>query len=224
MDAVSYLLEHKDPGYQSFSSKLIPNIDPATMIGVRIPEIRKYAHSIKDLDEIGSFIKILPHEYFEENMLHGFLIEKIPDEEGYIAELERFLPYIDNWSVCDSMGCKRLDKRSDQMRYVSKWLHSDKPYTIRFAVKVLMTNFLDSKFDISYPQLVAGIVSDDYYVNMMRAWYFATALAKQYDSVIPFFEEKNLDSWTHNKVIQKAAESYRITDDRKRYLRRLKAV
>ncbi len=218
MDIRAYLLEHRDPDYKSFTAKLIPNIDPDTMIGVRIPEIRTLAKSIKDDAVIRSFIKELPHKYFEENLLHGLILEKIRDEKSYIAELERFLPYVDNWSVCDTMGCKRLN---DEV-IIKKWLKADHPYTVRFGIKVLMSNYLDTGFDIRYPKLVADIVFDDYYVNMMRAWYFATALAKQYDSVITFIEGKKLDNWTHNKAIQKAVESYRITDEQKAYLKSLK--
>ena len=187
------------------------------MIGVRIPDIRALARTIKDEKTIKDFIKILPHKYFEENVLHGLILEKIRDEKAYIAELERFLPYVDNWSVCDTMGCKRVNDEA----LIKKWLKSDHPYTVRFAIKVLMSNYLDAKFDVRYPKMV---VFDDYYVNMMRAWYFATALAKQYDAIIPFIEEKRLDRWTHNKAIQKAVESYRITDDQKTYLRSLKTA
>ncbi len=218
MDITAYLLEHCDPEYKSFTAKLIPDIDPDSMIGVRIPEIRALARTIKDEAAIRSFIKVLPHKYFEENILHGLLIDKIKDEKSYIAELERFLPYVDNWSVCDTMSCKRLNDEA----LIKKWLKSDHPYTVRFGIKVLMSNYLGAGFDIRYPKMVADVVFDDYYVNMMRAWYFATALAKQYDAVVPFVEEKKLDKWTHNKAIQKAVESYRITDEQKAYLKSLK--
>ena len=220
MDITAYLLEHRDPEYKSFTAKLVPNIDPETMIGVRIPDIRALAKTIKDEDTIRAFIKALPHKYFEENILHGLILEKIRDEKSYIAELERFLPYVDNWSVCDTMGCKRVNDEA----LIKKWLKSDHPYTVRFGIKVLMSNYLDAKFDVRYPGMVADVVFDDYYVNMMRAWYFATALAKQYAAVIPFIEEKKLDRWTHNKAIQKAVESYRITDEQKSYLRSLKTA
>ena len=168
-------------------------------------------------------MKVLPHQYYEENNLHGLLIEQIKDYEQCLAELERFLPYIDNWATCDLLSVKIVKKHLDTfIKEVDRWIESDQPYTIRFGIGMLMRYYLDDEFQMEYPEKVAAVQSEEYYVNMMRAWYFATALAKQYDQILPFIEKGRLDVWTHNKSIQKAIESYRITPEQKMYLRTLK--
>ena len=166
---------------------------------------------------------MLPHKYYEENNLHGMLLEQIKDYDELIIELEKFLPHIDNWATCDLLSLRIVEKNlEDFLGKINKYIKSDQPYTIRFGISMLMKHYLDDNFKIEYANKVAGVQSEEYYVNMMRAWYFATALAKQYDSIIPFIEEKKLDVWTHNKAIQKSIESYRITPEQKEYLRTLK--
>ena len=167
----------------------------------------------------------LPHEYFEENQLRAFIICGMKDFNECMEELEKFLPYVDNWATCDQMSPKIFKKhRKELLVHIKDWIASDAAYTVRFGVGMLMQHFLDDDFDPEYPEMVAGLRSEEYYVNMMIAWYFATALAKQYESILPFIEQKKLDDWTHNKAIQKSIESYRITDEQKSYLRSLKVV
>ena len=169
------------------------------------------------------YLQILPHQYYEENNLHGLLIEQIKDYDTCLEELERFLPYIDNWATCDLLALHMMKKHRDIfIREIYRWMESDKPYIIRFGIGMLMRHYLDEGFKPEYPEKVVAIRSEEYYVNMMRAWYFATALAKQYDKILPFIEKQKLDVWTHNKTIQKAIESYRITPEQKEYLRGLK--
>jgi len=210
----------QDSKYRDFQSKLIPDIGPETMIGVRTPQLRKLAADLGKREDIGVFLDDLPHRYFDENQLHAFIISGIRDFGKCISEVERFLPYVDNWATCDQMSPKVFRKhRPELLLSIGQWLDSAETYTIRFAVGMLMEHFLDEDFDLSYPETVAGIRSDEYYVNMMIAWYFATALAKQYDAVVPFIENRRLAVWTHNKAIQKAVESYRITPEQKTYLK-----
>lgn len=217
------LFELQDEKYRDFQVKLIPSVDPATVIGVRTPELRKLAKELAKRDDIDMFLDALPHDYFDENQLHAFILSGMKDYAGCMAGVCAFLPYVDNWATCDQMSPKAFSKNKDDLLvHIKDWLQSDKTYTIRFAAGMLMEHFLGDDFDAAYPELVAGISSDEYYVNMMRAWYFATALAKQYESIIPFIEEKKLDSWTHNKAIQKSVESYRITPEQKAYLKTLK--
>jgi 3-methyladenine DNA glycosylase AlkD len=213
----------KDEQYKSFQSGLIPNIDKNLVIGVRTPKLRKLAKEICRDDMTEEFMNELPHKYFEENQLHAFLISDIKDYELCVRELERFLPYVDNWATCDQMNPKILKKYPEKLiDKVYEWLESADTYTVRFAIKLLMDYYLEDEFKEEYPKLVAGIASDEYYVKMMAAWYFATALAKQYDAVIIYIEKRMLPEWTHRKTIQKACESYRITDEQKIYLRTLK--
>lgn len=213
----------QDGKYRDFQSKLIPGMDPEKMIGVRTPELKKYAKKLAGSDEASEFLKELPHFYFDENQLHAFILSEIKDYGRCIEEVIRFLPYIDNWATCDQLSPKVFKKhRPKLLEHIQEWLRSDETYTIRFGTGMLMEHFLDDDFDISYPEMVAQIRSEEYYVNMMTAWYFATALAKQYDSILPFIEEKRLDRWTHNKTIQKAVESYRISPEQKEYLKTLK--
>ena len=217
------LYECEDKKYKDFQSKLIPTVNIDTVIGVRTPELKRLAKIYVKNEEIRDFLEELPHEFFDENQLHAFIISEIKDFDKCMEMVEAFLPYIDNWATCDQLSPKVFKKdKSTLLKHIKKWLDSDKTYTIRFGIGMLMQHFLDESFDSTYPDLVLKVKSDEYYVNMMIAWYFATALAKQYDNVLPFIEEKNLDTWTHNKVIQKAVESYRITDEQKKYLKSLK--
>lgn len=220
---VESLFSMQDLEYKRFHAKLIPNVDEELVIGVRTPVLRKFAKDFAKTDEAKEFIQILPHKYYEENNLHGFILEQIKDYDECIAEVERFLPYVDNWATCDLMSPKIFQKNLPKLlEKIKVWIKSDDTYTIRFAIEMLMKYFLDDTFDILYPEMVAKVKSDEYYVNMMIAWYFATALAKQYDSILPFIENKKLEKWTHNKAIQKAVESRRIAQEQKDYLRTLK--
>lgn len=217
------LFRQQDEKYRDFQKKLISTIDPDTMIGVRTPELRTLAKQMIKREDIGDFLEKLPHDYFDENQLHGFLISEIRDYEKCMAEVERFLPFVDNWATCDQTSPKVFKKhRQELVPRVREWIASGETYTVRFAIGILMQHFLDQDFKIEYAELVAAVRSEEYYINMMVAWYFATALAKQYDRVLPFLEERRLDAWTHNKAIQKARESYRITEKQKEYLKSLK--
>lgn len=217
------LFIYKDEKYRDFSVKLIPGIDKDCIIGVRMPILRKIAKEmIRDKSGV-EFIKTLPHKYHEENILHGLIIESISDIEVVFSELDRFLPYITNWAVCDFIAPKTFKKTPDCLyTKIEQWLLSPLPYTVRFAIGTLNRYYLDYAFNISQAIRVVNINSNDYYVNMMRAWYFATALAKQYESIIPIFENQMLDKWTHNKSIQKARESFRVSKEQKEYLTTLK--
>ena len=213
----------QDEEYRAFQCKLIPTVPPASVIGVRTPALRKYARRLLRQEEATEFLRALPHRYFDENQLHAFLLSEIRDFPRCLDEVCRFLPYVDNWASCDQLSPVVFKKhRPELLEAVRVWLSSDRPYTVRFAVGMLMAHFLDEDFDPAFPEAVAGIRSEEYYVKMMIAWYFATALAKQYEAVLPFLENRRLDSWTHNKTIQKAIESYRITPEQKTYLRSLK--
>ena len=211
------LFAHQDTKYQAFQANLIPNIDPKTIICVRTHILRKLA---KEMGEGEDFLKSLPHCYFEENQLHSFILGNGMDFEKTITGLETFLPYVDNWATCDQLSPKVFKKhRAELLTYIRRWLESDHTYTIRFGIGMLMQHYLDEDFSSEYPQMVASVQSEEYYVRMMQAWYFATALAKQYDTVLPFITEHRLEKWTHNKTIQKAVESYRITPERKEILK-----
>ena len=217
------LFQLQDINYKQFHSKLMPTINPEVIIGVRTPELRKLAKQLKGSPEAELFLQQLPHRYYEENNLHGFLIEFIKEFDDCIAALNRFLPYVDYWATCDMMSPKVLKKDLAKLyEVVKRWVASEETYTIRFGVNVLMKYYLDEAFLPEYSDLVASISSEEYYVKMVVAWYFATALAKQYEAIIPYLEEKKLDIWTHNKTIQKAMESYRITKEQKEYLKTLK--
>ncbi len=217
------LFKMQDLKYKDFHAKLIPTVNPDLVIGVRTPELRKFAKRLDKTQNNKDFLTDLPHMYYEENNLHAFLIEQIKDYDECIEELGRFLPYVDNWATCDMMRPKCFKKHTDELlKQIQKWLKSDDTYTIRFAIEMLMVYFLDKKFDESFLKTVSTIRSEEYYINMMIAWYFATALAKQYDATLPYLQENKLSTWTHNKTIQKAIESYRITDEQKVYLRTLR--
>jgi len=217
------LFELQDMKYREFNSKLLPTIDPARIIGVRVPEVRKLAKKLRNDPDIDMFLNELPHRYFEENNLHAFLIEQIRDYDSCITVLNAFLPHVDNWATCDSLAPKALIQRPDQLlEQIERWLCSGETYMVRYGIGMLMRHFLDARFQSAYPERVSRIHSEEYYVNMMIAWYFATALAKQYDTVLPYLEEKRLSPWVHNKTIQKAVESFRITREQKAYLKTLR--
>ena len=217
------LFEMQDLSYREFHIKLIPTVDPDTVIGVRTPKLRKFAKEFAKTPQAAEFLQILPHKYYEENNLHGFLIETMQDYDGAIAALDTFLPYVDNWATCDMIRPKVFRHHLIRLREQIKiWMASDHMYTVRFAMEMLMTFYLDEHFEPEYLTWVAAVRSDEYYVNMMIAWFFATALSKQYDAALPYIEQKRLAPWTHNKAIQKAIESYRISDGQKSYLRKLK--
>lgn len=218
-----YLLSQQDIGYKSFHSKLIPDIDENTIIGVRTPILREYAKKMINHPDLHVFLENLPHKYFEENTLHGFLLSLMKDYSELIYRLNQFLPYIDNWATCDSLIPKIFKKHKKELyEQIRIWIKSNHCYTIRFAIKMLMDHYLDDDFLPEYLSLVLKVDSEEYYVRMMVAWYYATALAKQYDLVIPIIEKRQLNTWIHNKTIQKAIESYRIRDNQKEYLRSLK--
>ena len=219
----SVLFENQDLGYKEFHQKLVPNLDPDTIIGVRVPALRKLAKDFSGTEKRAEFLKTLPHKYYEENNLHAFFIEQIADFDRCIAEINRFLTYIDNWATCDSMRPKVFSKNKEKLLLeIDKWLKSEKTYTVRYGIEMLMVHFLDEDFSEKHLEKVASIKSDEYYVNMMLAWYFATALAKQWDKTVPYLYEHKLHPWVHNKTIQKAVESYRISAEQKKFLRNLR--
>lgn len=223
MDITDRLFCMRDEEYAAFQAKLIPNIDAGSIIGVRTPQLRELARQVFKENVKDEFLSRLPHRYFEENQLHAFIISLYRDIDSCIAEVERFLPYIDNWATCDQLVPKAFKKDPDRLLpYIRRWISSDRTYTVRFAVGLLMRHFLDERFSTEYADMAAELRSDEYYVNMMTAWYFATALAKQYELVLPYIENKCLAPWVHNKAIQKSIESRRITEEQKQYLGSLK--
>ena len=217
------LFANQDVKYRDFQSKLTPTIEANTAIGVRTPVLRKLAKDYSKRQDVDDFLADLPHKYFDENQLHAFILSEIKDFDECMGKLERFLPFVDNWATCDQMSPKCFKKNHEKLLpYLNKWIKSDDIYTVRFAIVTFMSHFLDDDFDEGYLGLVSDIKSDEYYINMAIAWYFATALAKQYDKTIPYIENKTLDVWTHNKAIQKSIESYRVTAEHKEYLKSLK--
>ncbi len=217
------LFDMQDVAYRDFHSRLIPNISKDRVIGIRTPVLRKFAKEYAKTDDAQEFIRELPHYYYEENNLHMMIITDIKDYDTCVMEIERFLPYIDNWATCDLPTPKCFNNYKEKLLdKVISWIKSDDTYTIRYGIETLMNIYLEDAFESSYPRLVSEVISDEYYVNMMIAWYFATALAKQWETVIPYIKEKRLPEWVHKKTIQKAVESYRITDEQKRYLRTLR--
>lgn len=215
------LLSMQDLGYKSFQCKLMPTVAPDTVIGVRMPELRKYGRTLVGKAE--PFLRALPHVYYEENNLHGILISEMRNVDEAISALDCFLPYVDNWATCDLIAPKAFYLHPDVLiPKVLGWINEEHTYTVRFGIGVLLRYYLDDAFMPEYLRIVASVRSHEYYVNMMIAWYFATALAKQYTSALPYIEQHRLDAWCHNKAIQKALESYRITPERKAYLRTLK--
>ena len=212
-----------DTKFREFQKSLIPTVSGGSILGVRTPELRGYARELYGSGEYVKFIHDLPHRYFEENQLHAFIISLMKDYGPCISELEKFLPFVDNWATCDQLSPKVFKKhRAELLDHIKVWIASGKTYIVRFGIGMLMEHYLDEAFDPSYPELVARIKSEEYYVNMMRAWYFATALAKQYETAVRYIKEHRLDPWTHNRTIQKAVESFRVNDERKAYLKTLK--
>ena len=213
-----------DPDYRAMQQKIINTVDPETIIGVRTPDVQKYAKELRKNGDYKAFISKLPHKYYEENLLHAMILNDEKDFDTVISETEKFLPFVDNWAVCDQFIPRVHKKHTEELLpYITKWLASDAEYTIRYGMKMLMSFYLDDKFKPEYLELVAGSDRTDLkYVSLMTAWYFATALAKQYDEAVKFIEAKSLDKQTHNKAIQKAVESFRVTDEQKAYLRTLK--
>lgn len=217
------LFELQDKKYRDFQCRLIPTLESTTIIGVRTPELRRYAKELVKQKDIQNFLSFLPHQYFEENQLHAFIISEIKDNKQCLEELNRFLPFVDNWATCDQLSPKVFKKnRSELIDQIKQWVCSDKTYMVRFGIGMLLEHFLDDDFDSIYLEMVSKISSTEYYIRMMIAWYFATALAKQYTKALPYIEEQRLDIWTHNKTIQKAVESRRITLEQKEYLKCLK--
>ena len=220
------LLLMQDKTYKDFHSKLMPTINPNSIIGIRVPVLRDYAKKLfkeNSIESLNPFLKNLPHEFYEENNIHAFIIEKINNFDECIFYLENFLPYIDNWATCDMLNPKIFKTNYEKLlEKIYQWINSDSVYTVRFGIGILMRFFLDEKFETKYLDLVSSINSEEYYINMMRAWFFATALAKQYDQTLPYIKNYSLDKWTHNKTIQKANESFRITKDQKEELKKFR--
>lgn len=213
----------RDEGYARFQSALIPNIPRETVIGVRMPMMRKLARKIAGTEETRAFLAELPHAYYDENMLHSVLLSQMTDYSASMEAVEAFLPYIDNWAVCDCLSPKAFaGHKPELLENVRKWARSERVYTCRFGLEMLMTHFLDGDFRPEYLELPAGVKLEDYYARMMVAWFFATALAKQWDAAVVYLEQNRLEPWTHNKTIQKARESYRISAEQKEYLKMLK--
>ena len=217
------LVRLQDEEYKEFHARLIPTVNPDTVIGVRVPELRKFAKQLKGSRDVSDFLGNLPHRYYEENNLHALLVAEIGDYDECVRELDKFLPYVDNWATCDSLRPKCFKRyRKELEAQIYEWLGSKDTYTIRFAIEMLMVHFLDEDFDERFLEDVASVQSPEYYINMMVAWYFATALAKQYDATVRYLENGKLPAWTHNKTIQKAVESYRVTPEQKGYLKGLR--
>lgn len=223
MEVINRLYELEDKKYAEFQSKLTPNIDKDLFIGVRVPLVRKLAREYIKEAESKKFMQTLPHKYYDENMLHGLLISEIRDYDTCIKEINRFLPYIDNWAVCDITSPKVFKKNKNKLIIeIKKWVKSSHTYTVRFGIEMLMSHYLDDDYNEEYLLIPSKVKSDEYYIIMMQAWFYATALAKRWDDTILYFENKKLDKAVHNKAIQKAIESYRITDKQKEYLKSMK--
>ncbi len=221
-DITKKLFELQDAKYREFHSKLMPDYNKEKIIGIRIPVLKRFLKELND-EAKADFIKELPHNYYEENNLHGFIIGNLSDFDECVRELNRFLPYVDNWATCDSLRPKCFKKHKDSLKeQIEIWMKSNEEYTVRFAIEMLMVHFLDEDFSEVYPQMISEIKSDKYYINMMIAWYFATALSKKWDTVIPYIIENKLSFWVHNKAIQKSCESYRFTDEQKNFLKKFK--
>lgn len=222
-EIVSMLRQRADEGYRAFHMRLVPNVEPARILGVRVPEVRALARSLAGTPEAETFLRELPHEYYEENNLHAFLLERERDYGALIEGLNRFLPFVDNWATCDLLSPALFKKHPDGLpEQALQWMQSDQTYTVRFGIGVLMRYYLDEGFRPEYAERVAAVRSEEYYVRMMVAWYFATALAAREEDVLPYLTGRRLDPWTHRKAIQKAIESNRITPERKQFLRTLR--
>ena len=218
------LFEMKDDEYKVFQLNLMPGVEPDTVLGVRTPLLRKFSKEVFKSKDYDDFLNDFPHKYYDEMNLHGFVLCEIKDYDKVVGELDKFLPYVNNWATCDLLNPKKaFAKNLDRLIIdIKRWIASEDTYTIRFGIEMLMSYFLDENFLPEYNDIVASVRSEEYYVNMMKAWYFATALAKQYDATISVIENRALDEWTHRKSIQKARESYRITAEQKEYLKSLK--
>ena len=217
------LSELSDPAYRDFHAGLIPNISPETILGVRVPALRRLARELRGSAEAQEFMAALPHEYYDENCLHGLLINDIKDFGATVSALDAFLPYVDNWAVCDLISPRSFKSRPPELAaHVRRWLESSHSYTVRFGIGVLMSFYLGEGFEPAQLEAVAERCCEEYYVNMMVAWYFATALAKQPEAALPYIETRRLSRWTHNKAIQKSIESRRIPDETKAYLKTLR--
>ncbi len=213
----------RDIKYRDFNARLIPSVDKNRIIGVKTPELRAIAKRLAASDSCEDFLRSLPHEYFEENQIHAFIISEIPDFEHAVTELERFLPYVDNWATCDQMSLRAFRKAPERvLSHIDSWLESGRTYTVRFGICTLMKYFLDERFDIRYLDKVACIKTDEYYINMCSAWFFATALAKQYEAALLYISEHRLTKWVHNKAITKACESFRVSSEHKNTLKYMK--
>ena len=213
----------QDTGYRDFHAALMPTVDKALVIGVRMPALRALARELKGTEQAAAFMAALPHQYYEESNLHAALIGHIRDFDACLAALERFLPYVDNWATCDMMNPRALAKdKAALLERIRLWLQSGHTYTVRFGMEMLMNHFLEEDFREEYLALVASVQSEEYYVRMMQAWYFATALAKQYEAAVTYLEQRRLGAWVHNKTIQKARESFRVSQEQKEYLKSLK--
>lgn len=223
MELQRRLFALQDPGYRDFQSRLMPTVNPAGIIGVRVPALRKLAKEFAKTPEAEEFLHTLPHQYYEENNVHAALINGIRDYGEAVAALDAFLPYVDNWATCDLLSPVAFKKHPAGLpEQAQRWMAAGDTYTVRFGIGVLMGLYLDEAFEPKHLDWVTEVQSNKYYVNMMIAWYFATALAKQYEAALPYLQARRLDPWTHNKAIQKAMESYRVTEERKIYLRTLK--
>ena len=217
------LFKYKDEKNAEFQRKLTPGVDKNKFLGVRVPNARKVAKEVIAENDYADFLQTLPHEYFDENLLHSILLSQVKDYDECIKYVEEFLPYVDNWAVCDTISPKCFKKHKDELlKKIKVWAKSKHTYTCRFGIDMLMTFYLDEDFKAEYLQIPSKIHSEEYYINMMIAWYYATALAKKWDDTIVYLEENKLDTWVHNKTIQKAVESYRITDKQKKYLKTLR--
>ena len=217
------LFRQQDKEYAAMQIKILPTVKADRIIGVRTPALRAFGKVLYRDENRAAFLADLPHAYFDEDQLHAFVISEEKDFDRCIRMVEAFLPYIDNWATCDQLSPKAFRKNPERLLpYVRKWIQTKEVYTVRFAIGMLMRYYLDDRFSLEYPEIVASVRSEEYYIRMMIAWYFATALAKQYDAVLPFLEKKTLEDWTHNKAIQKSLESYRITPEQKVYLKTLK--
>ena len=223
MNIKEELFALQDVSYADFQANLVPNIPRELFIGVRVPAVRKLAKRLAKEAEAAIFLRDLPHKYYDENILHGIMISEIKDYDTCIAAVDAFLPYVDNWAVCDIMSPKIFKKNQTALlEKIKEWSVSGKTYTCRFGIEMLMSHFLDDNFKPEYLEIPASVHSEEYYVRMMIAWFFATALAKQWDTTIKYVEAHWLNTWTHNKTIQKARESNRITPTQKEYLKSLK--
>lgn len=217
------LFSLREEDFAAFTAKLIPNVESARILGVRSPALKELARSLSGSAEAAAFLEALPHFYLEENQLHAQLINRLRDYASCVAALDRFLPHVDNWAVCDTLRPNCFKKHHDRLiSDVRRWLDSEELYARRFGLGMLMTHYLDADFRPEYLDWAASVESGEYYLRMMAAWYFATALAKQYEAALPYLEQRRLEPWTHNKAIQKAVESYRISAEQKTYLKTLK--